>query len=268
MRVMDVLREGEGAGSGGGDGAGAGGGGNDADFYKAEAKKAFDARDKAKEALRVAQESGRLLTDDQIAKYKALEAAATQAEEDRKKKAGEFDSLRVDLLKKHEAELSERDKKVLAATERLHGTLKDNAFASASEWFGKDAKTILTPAIAAAYFGRYVVVEADDTGAERVVVKGLDGHTILDAKTGKPADFTKAVGELIGMLPDKDSILRGSGKTGSGSSGGAGGSNQTTDLTELTKRARSGDKTAIEALRQQQASQGGIRMGSGMRRAS
>lgn len=264
MRVMDVLREGEDTGAGTG---GAGGGGSaDVEFYKSEAKKAFDARDKAKGEWRKAQEEGLLLTPEQKAEIDALRTAAQQAEEERKKKAGEFDSLRVDLVKKHESALAERDAKVSEATTRLHTVLKDHAFAAANEWFGPEAKTILTPAIAAAYFGKYVTVEEHD-GADRVVVKDLSGHVILDAKTGKPAAFTKAIGELIGMLDDKDSILRGSGKTGSGSSGGHGRTHET-DLESLTARVNAGDVEAIKELRRRKNASGGLVLGAGVRKAS
>ena len=272
MLVRDVLREGEGAGAGGDGGTGAGGTGaggqNDAEYYKAEAKKAFEARDTLKKQLRALEDAGRVLSDEQVEKYKALEEAAVKAEEDRKRKAGEFDSWRADFTKKTDEQLQAEREKAVKVTERLHTTLKDHAFASAGEWFGGEkAKTILTPAIAAAYFGRYVAVEEQD-GAERVVVRDPNGHAILDTKTGKPAAFAQAIGELIGMLPDKDSVLRGSGKTGSGSSGGSGSTNQTTDLAELTRRAQSGDKAALAALKQQQGTLGGIRMGMAVGKAS
>ena len=271
MRVMDILRENEdgGAGSGGGAGGIPPVTANDVEFFKAEAKKAFDARDKVKAELRAAQENGRLLSDEQIARYKALEDAAAKAEEDRKKKAGEFDSLRVELLKKHEAELASERQRVSETTQRFHDTLKNHAFASAGEWFGgSDSKTILTPAIAAAYFGRYVAVESDDSGADHVVVKGPDGHVILDTKTGRPAAFSKAIGELIGMLDDKDSILRGSGKTGSGSSGGTGGTDRggDVDVRRPMTAAELRDPNVRAKLKQQMANAGGLQVAAGLNR--
>jgi len=256
MRVMDVLREGEDAG-------GTGGGEtthNDAEFYKAEAQKAFKARDEAKRAIREAQESGRFLTDEQVARYKALEEAAAKAEEERQRKAGEFDGWRADILKKHEEALTSEKTRAQQAQERLHGVLKDHAFASASEWFGgSEAKTILTPAIAASFLGRYVAVE-EHNGAERVVVKNPQGHVIVDAKTGEPAPFTQAMGELIGMLPDKASILRGSGKTGSGNSGGGNGGQSPIDFRNLTPDQRR-DPKVLAALRASLPKGGGVVMG-------
>lgn len=264
--TLDVLRETESAGSGGGSGDG-GTGSQDAEFYKSEAKKAFAMRDKVKEELRKAQEAGLLLTAEQKERYTLLEEAAAKADEERKKKAGEFDSLRVDLIKKHDEAMKAEAIKVQQATERLHGVLKDHAFASASSWFGgSDAKTILTPAIAAAYFGRYVAVE-DHDGVDRVVVKNPQGHVIADAKTGEPAAFSQAIGELIGMLPDKDSILRGSGKTGSGSSGGSNATGTVEDVEGLVALAASGNADAIKRLKARQAGLGGLTMGSSYSKA-
>ena len=263
MFVRDILREEPEGGTGGAPAPKA-----DDLIPRTEAIEAFKARDKAKQALRELQESGLVLTPEQKAEVENLRAAKVKAEEDRKRKEGEFDSWRAEFAKKTEADIAAERERAAKVTERLHTTLKDHAFASASEWFGgSESKTILTPAIAAAYFGRYVAVEELD-GAERVVVRDPNGHAILDTKTGKPATFAQAIGELIGMLPDKDSVLRGSGKTGSGSSGGSGSTNQTTDLAELTRRAQKGDKAALDALRQQQASLGGIRMGMAVGKAS
>lgn len=266
MRVQDILRE---------ETDGAGGGTTppptttaDSEYYKAEAKKAFDARDKAKNELRALEESGRLITPEKLAHFQKLEEAAATVEEERKRKAGEFDSWRVDISKKHEEALSTEKAAVAKATERLHGVLKDHAFAAAGEWFGNsDSKTILTPAIASAYFGKHVAVEEHD-GAERVVVKDSQGHVILDAKTGKPAAFSQAIGELIGMLPDKDSILRGSGKTGSGSSGGsqAIGAGGDVDIRRPLTAAELRDPAVRAKVRQQVAQAGGLQVAAGLTR--
>lgn len=263
MRVMDVLREGEDTGTGGGAPAH----GTEDLIPRSEAQKAFKARDEIKGQVREWKDAGLILTPEEKAEIDALRTAAQQAEEDRKKKAGEFDSLRVDLLKKHEAALTERDQKVSHATERLHGVLKDHAFASAVDWFGKDGKTILTSAIASAYFGKYVAVE-EHQGAERVVVKDLKGHVILDAKTGEPAAFSDAIGELIGMLPDKDSILRGSGKTGSGSSGGSGTTDHgaAVDVRRPMSAAELRDPKVRAALKAQMAQAGGLQVAAGLNR--
>ncbi len=97
----------------------------------------------------------------------------------------------------------------------------------------------------------FVSVEDNDKGDEVIVVKDVKGATIL-GKDGNPAPFAEAIGELIGQLPNKDRILRGSGKTGSGSSGGVtgGSSSGFIDASTLTpEQAR--DPNVIKRLQAQ-----------------
>ena len=262
MFVRDILRETEGGGAGAGSGTGTGTVKDDL-IPRTEAVEAFKARDKAKQALRELQESGLVLTPEQRDEIAALKAEKAKAEEDRQKKAGEFDSMRVTLVKQHEAAIEAERQKAAKAETELASTLKGLAFASASTWFGEAGKTVLTPEIAEAFYGRFVELDG-----RTVVVKDPEGNVILDAKTGKPAAFSDAIGQLIEALPNKDHVLRGSGKTGSGSSGGSGSTNSTTDLAELTRRAQRGDKAALEALKQQQGTLGGVRMGIAVGKAS
>lgn len=246
------------------------GGRDDAAFYREEAKKAFAARDKVKDELRAIRESGRVLTDEQIERFRALEESAAKAEEDRAKKAGEFDSLRVQLTEKHQKELTEREQKLGTLAERFKRTVVKAEFGAASEYFGggESSKTILDVELGIAALGKYVVVEEtdEDTGY-RVVVKDPRGQTIL-GKDGNPAPFTVAIGELIQQLPNRDRILRGSGKTGSGSSGGVGVISKDMDLAELTRRVQQGDKKAIEAMKNRQAANGQMTIGRRARIAS
>lgn len=269
MRLQPFYNTDGGAGTGGDGGAGGGqGDGGAADLIpRTEAQKAFAARDEAKKQLRLLQEQGLVLTPEQKAEVEALRTAAAQAEEDRKRKAGEFDQLRTDLLKKHEAEVTAARTEAQTIRQQYHQTLKSHAFAAALDWFGgAEAKTIMTPAIAAAFLGPYVAVEADEGGRESVVVKNTDGHVIMDAKTGRPAPFAQAIGELIGMLPERDSILRGSGKTGSGSSGGSGqGAAGAVDLGNL-KPHDFKDPKVREALKREHAKAGGMVIGPAFER--
>lgn len=245
------------------DGGAGGGKRDDAAFYQEEAKKAFEARDKVKHELRKLQESGRILTDEQVERYKALEDAAAKAEEDRAKKAGEFDTLKNQLLTRHQQEIDEREKKLSGLSERFKRTVVKAEFGAAGEYFsGADtSKTILDVELGMAALGKYVVVEdTDDEFGYRVVVKNPRGETIV-GKDGNPAPFSVAIGELIQQLPNRDRILRGSGKTGSGSSGGVGVTSKDMDLSELTRRVQAGDKKAIEAMKQRQADQGQMTIG-------
>jgi len=231
---------------------------DDVAFYQEEAKAAFKARDKVKEDLRKLQESGRVISDEQRERYLALEAAAA--------KAGEFDSLRVQLTTKHQQEIEEREKKLTAVTEKYKRNAVRAEFGAAVDYFSgaETSKTILDVDMAIAVLGQYVVVEDTDDG-HRIVVKNPRGETIL-GKDGNPSPFTAAIGELLQQLPNRDRILRGSGKTGSGSSGGVGVTSKDMDIVELTKRVNQGDKKAIEAMKQRQAATG--EMTYGRRRVS
>lgn len=221
-------------------------------FLEAEAKKAFEARDRAKKEAR----SG--IGDEERAELERLRAEREAAEEEKKRKAGEFDSLRQSLLEKTQKEIAAANEKAQQAEQRWRATIKGRAFADAADLFGKDALTIYLPQVAEKVFGDHV--DLDDDG--HVVVKGHDGHVIVDAKTGRPASFSAAMRELIESLPDKDYHLRGSGKTGSGSSGGSD-PKKPADLDALIVKAREGDPAAVAALRRRQASQGGMVIGAG-----
>ena len=101
-------------------------------------------------------------------------------------------------------------------------------------------------------------------------MKNLQGQVILDVKTGKPAAFDAALLELINVLPNKANILRGSGKTGSGSSGG---NNDTTKLGEIdfTKPLTAeqlADPKVKAAYDRRMSSAGGIQIGSAFDKAA
>lgn len=188
---------------------------------RVEAKKAFEARDKAK---READElRKRALSQEEIDEYQGLKAKLAQDDEDRKKKAGEFEALKQSLITKHTSEL-EIERKARVELETSYRQEKiEAAFLGAVDWFGGDgAKTILTGDMANAYLGKYVSYEDVDVAGKSIktiVVRDTDGNIMLDGK-GNPARFADAIGELIQQLPNRDRILRGSGKTGSGNSGG------------------------------------------------
>jgi hypothetical protein len=231
---------------------------------RSEAQKAFLARDKAKKELEAM--SKRALSEEAIAEYESLKAAQAQAEEDRKKKAGEFETLKQSLITKHTTEL-ETERAARLQLEADYKTEKiEAAFLGAVDLFGGHDKsaTILTGDMATAYLGKYVAFEEVEIAGKTikaVVVRDLDGQIILDGK-GNPAKFNDAIVELINQLPNKDRILRGSGKTGSGSSGGSTGSSQPVDLRNLTQ-ARLKDPNVIAALKAQRGTTG-ITMGSSL----
>jgi hypothetical protein len=224
---------------------------------RAEAKKAFEARDKAKkeaDELRT-----RLATIEQAEKDREA-----KAEEERLKKAGEWEAMKQTLVSKHTTEL-EAERKACTQLEQSYRQEKiEAAFLAATDLFGghDGSKTILTGDMANAYLGKYVSyeeVEVAGKPVQTIVVRDPDGNILLDGK-GNPAKFAEAISELINQLPTKDRILRGSGKTGSGSSGGSTSHSQPVDLRNLTP-ARLKDPKVIEALKAARPASG-ITMGA------
>ena len=232
----------------------------DISFWQTEAKKAFEARDQLKAKARELE--ARVLSEGQLEEYERLRKDAVLQEEDRKRKAGEFETWRATIQDAHKKETATLAEQLTSAQARLKDTLVGLAFAGAAEWFGgPQARTILPAAIAQSYLGKYVEV-TDVDGVPTVQVKDATGAVILDPSTGKPAAFAQALERLIDALPDKDTILRGSGKVGSGSAGGTLEPTRPPDLDALIARAKAGDKEALAALRKRQASLGGMVMGA------
>lgn len=265
--LLDAAGDG---GAAGGAGAPQGGAPQGDDPMKQAAFERDQALARAQKFERELAELRKLLpSDDERKEYQELRAARETAEEERKKKAGEFDAWRSDIEKKNLAALKAKDDEITAArneatSERKlrHDAMIAREFAEAAELFGasETALTVLPAQIAQSHFGRFVTVEKDDqTGREVIVVKDEQGVRPVDPATGRPHGFINAMREIIEKHPLKDHILRGSGKVGSGSAGGHG-SNKPLDLGELTRRAATGDKAALAELKQRR-SPGGIVMG-------
>jgi len=227
-----------------------------AEHWQSEAKKAFAARQDAKREADELRKKLDAMSGIDPEEYRALKAEREQAEQDRAKKAGEFDKLQQQLVTKHQGELTAEQQKREAAEQRLQRTIIGRAFADAVDLFGPSGKTIYLPSDAERIFGDRVRVQEDGT----VAVVDTAGDVILDSKTGKPATFAAAMEEYIDGLPDKQHRLRGSGKTGSGSPGGASASLATTviDVARLTPAQRR-DPKILEALKAQQP-RGGMRV--------
>ena len=257
------------------DGAAGAAAGGDADpeklkerlaYLETESKQAYKDRDAAKQTLKRLQESGAVLSDEDRQLFDKLKKDAAAAEEAAAKKAGEYDKLTKQLADKYAGDLKDRDGKIDTLSTRLRNTLVEAEFGKAGDLFGgESAKTILDVEMAIALLGRYVVVEdaEDSPRGYRVVVKNTAGETIV-GKDGKPAPFGEAITEVITALPNKDRILRGSGKTGSGSSGGAvGGTERPLNLFNLTPDQLK-DPKVLEQLRKL-APTGGLVMGEAYR---
>lgn len=261
MRVgrLNELVTYEGEGDGGAGGGAAGGDDVKAQLahWQTEAKQAFKARDDLKNKLRDLE--GRVLSDEDRATFETLKTQAAQLEEERAKKAGEFDTLKTQMAERHQqavkakdAEIAKRDETINRWSERFKDKVKKAEFGAAVDYFsGADgSKTILDVEMGMAILGRFVDVAVDDNGDAQVIVKKPNGDVILGAD-GNPAAFADGIGELIKTLPNKDRILRGSGKTGSGSSGGKTGGDRDLefDVANLTPEQRRDPKVLAELKR-------------------
>lgn len=265
-RLFNTDGDGDG-GAGTGDGGQGGGksGKDDVQFYKDEAKKAFGERDSVKKKLRELEDKGLIATPEQLQRLKDLEDAAAKADEDQKRKAGEFDTLKNQLVEKHQKEIADRESKLTTLSTRFQTTLVRAEFGAASDLFGghDKAKTIFDTDMGVDVLGKYVQVEdtEDDPRGYRVIVKNTKGQVIV-GKDGNPLPFAEAMVELIGSLPNKDRILRGSGKTGSGNSGGHGSGHGDRDLGNPKTSADFNDPKVREEVRKKHNNAGGIQSGS------
>jgi hypothetical protein len=217
-----------------------------ADAARAESEKLAKELEKLKQQLP---------TEEQRAHWAQLEADKAKDDEDKLQKAGQFEQWREQINKRHQTEIDEK--------------LVGLEFAGAAEWFGIDGKTVLLPDIAQKYFAGNVSVDVvrDANGrvtSRTVIVRNNSGAVIVDPKTGKPASFSDAMGELINAHPSRSRLLRGSGKVGSGSAGGGNGAD-TVDITRL-RASDFNDPAVRERVRQSQNTAGGLQIGPGFDR--
>lgn len=222
----------------------------------------------------------KLPSQEQLERWQQLEAEQAKLEEERQKKAGEFDGILRQRDEKFEKErkafqqqIEDAIAKAKAAETELERSMIASEFGSATDWFGGEtARTILKPTRAHQILGDHVKVETYEDGGKvkrRVIVTDLNGEPIYDTKTRQPAAFTQAIGELIDMLPDKNDILRGSGRTGSGNSGGTrdGGDRPVIDARVAQRADAFRDPKNRQALRDQMDRSGGLQIGPGFDRA-
>jgi hypothetical protein len=240
-----------------------------ADLARAEADKLKKQLDELK---------SQMPSEEQRARWAQMENEAQKAEEDRLAKAGQFDQWRAQINDKHQKEIAEREQAIAnsrAVADSIEKELNDKLigleFAGAVTWFGPNGKTVLLPDIAQSYFAKnvHVEVERDTHGnvvSRKVVVKDNRGTVIVDPRTGKPAEFADAIGELIQSHPNKNQMLRGSGKVGSGSAGGGNG----IDSIDLAKLRPSDfqNPEIRERVRQAQNVAGGLQIGPAFDRAA
>lgn len=140
-----------------------------------------------------------------------------------------FDQEKDGLLRSF-SEKEQEHQNLLSTKDGIIYKLTVSSQFARSPWFvGKDSRTILTPEIAQAYFGKYFKVEEfgkDENGIPQTRVTGYIGddpiYSKKPLKAGELAEFDEAMGVIIEQYPMKDNILRSSGG-GSGAGGGSGG---------------------------------------------
>lgn len=201
------------------------------EYYKAEAQKAFQARDEAKAEIKRLRDEGLVLSAEDRKVFNELIASKKKIEEDKLAAAGEYDKLRKQLEDSHATALETERNTAATLRTRLHEQIIAAQFGGAADLFGghAGARTIFDAPTAMKVLGEYVKVVDDPKAASgfRVEVAGPDGKAV----TG--STFAEQLGKVIDALPNKDRILRGSGKAGSGSGGPGDGRSNSTDTRNL-----------------------------------
>jgi hypothetical protein len=209
------------------------------------------------------------MSPEQKTRLAELEATAAAAEEEKKRKAGEFDAMAQGPADRSTRPRRPRDDAAVDAPEGDRRRQDQAAFGTATDFFGggEKAKTILTPTLAFKTFREYVSYEEfdfgeDDGGKRKVIVVRDVKNKIIRGDGGHPAPFSEAIARLIESHPEKDHILRGSGKAGSGARGGAGGGKgNSVDYGNLTPEQMR-DPAIIAEAKRRTAAAGGIVMGT------
>ena len=163
----------------------------------------------------------------------ALKAIETVKNLDAKKlvDAGEVDSLKRQLLENAETEKNQLIKNFNEESEKLNEQIsaKDNSifklmitneFAKSELFAGPKPKTVLTPDIAAEYFGKNFKIE--EVNGELQAVGYLAGEKILSkTRHGELATFHEAIEVIVDKYPMKNRIMA-AGNPGGGGSGNTG----------------------------------------------
>lgn len=140
-----------------------------------------------------------------------------------------LDEVRGEVSKSYQAKLDELTNGMTDKDKQIHGLLVSNAFKGSK--FLSD-KTILPPDLAEAYFGKNFKVE----NGKAIAMK--DGEPIYSAiNPGKHADVDEALEIMVNGYSSKDSILKGSGASGTGSqqNNGSGGGVKTASREQFSK---------------------------------
>lgn len=126
---------------------------------------------------------------------------------------GELDKVRNTLTQQYEAQLSERDGKLEAATKRINKMMLENAFNSSD--FIRNNIGIPTD-VFQDYIAKHFEVDGD-----RIVGRYADGQEIYsETNMGQLASFDEAVRMIVTKHPQRESLMKANVNPGSGNSGG------------------------------------------------
>lgn len=154
-------------------------------------------------------------------KARELLAAATTAEEDKLKAAGEFDKLKERMVEQNTAQTTKLQEEIAALkadNKNLSGKVDDltigTDFAS-SEFLANE--TVLTPRIARREYGKHFDVAEDGTRMGYDKPRGADDRKPLTDAAGTALSFDAAMAEIIAKDPDSAKLMRSTLKTGADS---------------------------------------------------
>jgi hypothetical protein len=151
---------------------------------------------------------------DSAAARKALETVQNL---DNKKliDAGEVDKVKAEIAKSYELKLADATKATQALEQQLHAEKIGGSFSRSK--FIADKIAIPADMVQAAFGNRFALKDG------KVVATGQDGNPIYSpSRPGELADFDEALEVLVGSYAHKDSILKGTGSTGTDKKPGSG----------------------------------------------
>lgn len=183
---------------------------------RGEAKTHREGKEAAEAALKVFKDSG--LDPTKAADYaKAIQTVAN-IDQSKLVEAGKVEEIRQAAIRTTEEKyapiVAERDTlKTSLYNEKIGG-----AFARSPLIVGEKAKIAIPADLVQARFGNLFSI---DPATNQVVAKGHDGNPVYSrSNPGKLADFDEALDIIVDTYAHKDSILKGTGNSGSGKPNG------------------------------------------------
>lgn len=152
--------------------------------------------------------------DDAEAARKALDTLA-KLDQKRLIDAGQVDAVKAEINKAWEAKFSDAEKRAKLLEQQLHSEIVGGSFARSK--YIADKLAIPADMVQAAFGSRFAVEDG------KLKATAADGSPIFSRKNpGAPAEFDEALEILVDAYPHKDTILKGSGASGSGAVQGGG----------------------------------------------